>query len=85
MSIGKFLVTVAAVSMAVAPAAAQSAKAAGGLSLAPVGKSVRVASPAGKKTKAVSAGVIVLAVVAVGGAIGGIVAATSNGSGPASP
>lgn len=84
MSLVKFLVVAAAASMAVAPAMAQSANPAAGLSLAPVAKSVRVATPLKKKSKIGQAGVIVLVILAAGGIAGGIAGATSGGS-PASP
>lgn len=82
MSIGKFLVTAAAASMAIAPAMAQSANPAAGLSLAPTAKSIRAATPAKKKNKIGQAGVIAIVVLAVGGAIGGIVAGTTGTTSP---
>ncbi len=80
MSLGKFLVVAAAASMAVAPAMAQSANPAAGLSLAPAAKSVRVATLTKKKNKISQAGIIVVLVLAAGGIAGGIAGATSGNS-----
>ena len=73
----KVLAAAAAVTLAAAPAMAAS-NPASGLSLSNSVKSARVAAITGKKNKALSGGVIALIVIAVGGAIGGIVAATSS-------
>lgn len=78
MSVGKIMAAVAAASLAVSPAMAASANPAAGLSLAPAVKSLRVSAPVAKKNKIAQAGVIALVVIAVGGAIGGIVAGTTS-------
>jgi len=74
---GKFLVAVSALTLATAPAMA-AANPASGLSIVSAAKSARVGTVSAKKNKALSGGVIALIVIAVGGAIGGIVAATSS-------
>lgn len=77
MNLAKTFAAVAAASMAVAPLAA-SASPAARLSLAPAVKGMVAAAPAGKKAKISQAGIIALVVIGVGGAIGGIVAATTG-------
>lgn len=84
MLVGKFLITAAAASMAIAPAMAASANPASSLSLAPVAKSVRAGTPAAKKNKLAGVGVVVLVLLGVGAAVGGIVAASTGSSTPAS-
>lgn len=78
MSVAKILLTVAAASMAVSPALAAASNPASSLSLAPAAKSLRVASTVSKKSKISQTGVIAIVVIAVGGAIGGIVAGTTG-------
>lgn len=78
MSFAKFLITAAAASMAVSPVMAASANPASGLSLAPALKSLRANAPASKKAKISQTGVIAIVVIAVGGAIAGIVAGTTG-------
>ena len=78
MSFAKILASVAAASLAVSPVMAASTNPAAGLSLAPALKSLRASAPTGKKSKIAQAGIIAIVVIAVGGAIGGIVAGTSS-------
>ena len=78
MSFAKILASVAAVSLAASPVMAASTNSAAGLSLAPALKSLRASAPAGKKSKIGQTGIIAIVVIAVGGAIGGIVAGTSG-------
>ena len=78
MSFAKILASVAAVSLAASPVMAASTNPAAGLSLAPALKSLRASAPAGKKSKIGQTGIIAIVVIAVGGAIGGIVAGTSG-------
>lgn len=84
MSVGKIMAAVAAASLAVSPAMAASANPAAGLSLAPAVKSLRVSTPAAKKSKIAQTGVIAIVVIAVGGAIAGIVAGTTGSNNAAS-
>ncbi|OYY90108.1 MAG: hypothetical protein B7Y45_09090 [Sphingomonas sp. 28-66-16] len=72
--------SVAAASMAVAPAMAASANPASGLSVAPAVKSLRASASSKKKSNIAQAGVIAIVVIAAGGAIAGIVAGTSGSS-----
>lgn len=78
MSFGKIMVSVAAASLAVSPVMAAASNPAAGLSLAPALKSLRASAPTGKKSKIGQTGVIAIVVIAVGGAIAGIVAGTTG-------
>jgi hypothetical protein len=78
MSFAKILASAAAASLAVSPVMAASTNPAADLSLAPALKSLRASGPSAKKSKIAQAGVIAIVVIAVGGAIGGIVAGTSS-------
>lgn len=76
MTFAKIVMSVAAASMAVAPAVA--ANPAAGLSIAPSVKALRAVSKAGKKSNIGQTGIIAIVVIATGGAIAGIVAGTTG-------
>lgn len=78
MGLGKIMAAAAAASLAISPAMAASANQAAGLSLVPALKSLRVSAPTAKKSKIAQARVIAIVVIAVGGAIAGIVAGTTG-------
>lgn len=72
------ITAVAAASMLASPVLAASANPAAGLSLAPALKSLRASAPTAKKSKLSQTGTIAVVVIAVGGAIAGIVAGTTG-------
>lgn len=76
MTFAKIVMSVAAASMAVAPAMA--ANPAAGLSIAPSVKALRAVTKATKKSSISQTGTIAIVVIAVGGAIAGIVAGTTG-------
>lgn len=76
MTFAKIVMAAAVASMAVAPAVA--ANPAAGLSIAPSVKSLRAVSKTGKKSNIGQTATIAIVVIAVGGAIGGIVAGTTG-------
>lgn len=78
MSFAKIMTAVAAASMLASPVLAASANPAAGLSLAPALKSLRASAPTAKKSKLSQTGTIAIVVIAVGGAIAGIVAGTTG-------
>lgn len=80
MSIAKFLIAGAAASLVVSPVLAAPTNPAAQLSIAPALKAVRADAPTAKKSKVVNGVVIAIIVIAVGAAIGGIVAGTTGSS-----
>ncbi len=80
MSFAKILIAAAAATMVVSPVMAASTDSAAKLSLAPSLKSVRAAASTAKKSKITHGATIAIIVIAVGAAIGGIVAGTTGAS-----